>query len=76
MSEKHEKVCRVLNYFEHFLVFVSSVSDFILVSVFPSLIGVSLGIASLAAEIKICIISAEFKKYKAIIKKTIKSMMK
>ena len=76
MSEKHEKVCRILNYFKHFLVFVSSVSGFILVSLFPSLIGVSLGIASSAVGIKICVISAEFKKYKAIIKKIIKSMIK
>ena len=28
MSKKHKKVCRALNWFEHFLIFVSAVSSF------------------------------------------------
>ena len=39
MSEKHEKVCKALNYFQHFLVFVSGVSGCVLTSVFASLVG-------------------------------------
>ena len=68
MSEMHKKVYRVLNYFEHFLVFVSAVSGFASVFVFASLVGVSVGIASSEVGIKICAITAGFKKYKSIIK--------
>ena len=64
MSEKHKKVCRVLNYFEHFVVFVSSVSDCISISVFASLAGVSVGIASSVVGLEICAITAGTKKYK------------
>ena len=46
MSEKHKKVCRALNYFEHFLVFVSAVSDGVSIFPFDSLVGVPVGIAS------------------------------
>ena len=64
MSEKHKKVCRVLNYFEHFVVFVSSVKDCISISVFASLASVSVGIASSAVGLEICAITAGTKKYK------------
>ena len=46
MSEKHKKACRSLNYFKHFLVFVSAVSGCVSVSAMASLVGVTLGIAS------------------------------
>ena len=48
MSEKHKNVCRVLNYFEHFLAFVSAVSGCVSVSAFASLVGVFGSIASSA----------------------------
>ena len=48
MNEKHEKVCRALHYFEHFLVFVSTVSRCVSISAFTSLVGVPVGIASSA----------------------------
>ena len=54
MSEKHEKVCRAFNYFEHFLVSISVVSDCVSISAFTSLVGVPLVIASSAVELKIC----------------------
>ena len=60
MNQKHKKVCSVLNYSEHFLVFVSAVSGCVSISVFVSLIGVPLG----------TVISAPgLKTYKSIIKK-------
>ena len=34
MSEKHKKVCKTLNYLEHFLVFVSAVNGCVSISVF------------------------------------------
>ena len=53
MSEKHEKVWRTLNYFEHFLIFISVVRGCVSVSAFASLVGVPVGIASSAVGIKL-----------------------
>ena len=63
MSETHKKVCRVLNYFEHFLVFVSAVNFCVSISAFASLVGVPVCIATSAIGIKICVITAAIKKY-------------
>ena len=68
MSEKHKKVCRALNYFEHFLVFVSELSGCVSISAFASLVGFPVGIASSAVGLKICAITAGIKKFKSIIK--------
>ena len=48
MSEKHNKLCRTLNSFRHFLAFVSTVSRCVLISEFASLVGIPVGIASSA----------------------------
>ena len=69
MSENHEKVCRALNYFGHFLIFVSTVSDCFSISAFASLIGVPVGIKSSTVRITICTIAAGIKKHKSMIKK-------
>ena len=53
MNEKHKKVCMALHYFEHFLVFVSAVSGYVPISASASLVGVSLGLASSAAGLKL-----------------------
>ena len=68
MSEKHKKMCRVLNYFKHFLFFISVVSG-VSISAFASLAGIPVGIGSSAVGLKICGITAGIKKYKLIIKK-------
>ena len=52
---------RALSYFGHFLVLISTVSGSISISAFASLIGVPVGIASSAVELKICAITAGFK---------------
>ena len=75
MSENQKKVCRALNYFEVFLVFVSAVSGCVSISKFPSLVDTHIGIASSARGIKICAINAGIKKYKPIIKRKEKSMI-
>ena len=62
-------MCRVLKYFEHFLVFVSAVTGCVLIFVFASLVGVPVGIASSAVEIKTCAVIARIKKYKLVVKK-------
>ena len=54
MSEKHNKVCSALNDFEPFFVFVSAFSGCVSISVFASLVGVPVGIASSAIGLKIC----------------------
>ena len=53
MNGKHKKVCMALHYFEHFLVFVSAVSGYVPISASASLVGVSLGLASSAAGLKL-----------------------
>ena len=53
MNEKHKKVCMALHYFEHFLVFVFAVSSCVPISASASLFGVSVGLASSAAGLKL-----------------------
>ena len=62
-------MCRALNYFEHFLVFVSVVNRCVSDSAFTSLASLSVGIASSAVELNICATTAEIIKYNSIIKK-------
>ena len=62
-SEKHKKVCRALNYFEHFLVSIYAVSGCASIFSFASLLRVPVGIASSAVGLRICAITAEAKKY-------------
>ena len=69
MSRKHKKVCPTLNYIEHFLNLTSTITGCISISAFASLIDISIGL-------KICAVTAEIKKYKSIIKKKKRSMMK
>ena len=66
MSMKREKV---LNYIEHLIILISAVTGCIPISAFASLVGIPVGITSSATGLKICIINAEIKKYKSIIKK-------
>ena len=69
MSENHKKAWRTLNYFKHFLIFVSATDDSAWVSAFVSLFDVPVGTVSSAVELKIWAITAGIKKYKSIIKK-------
>ena len=75
MNEKHKKVWRALNYFDHFHVFVSIISGCVSMSTVVSLVGVSVGTASSAVRLKICAITAAIKNYKSVIKKIRKSMI-
>ena len=43
MNEKCKKMCRTLNYFEHLLLFVSSVTACVSISTFALLVGVLVG---------------------------------
>ena len=66
MSEKHKKVCRALNNFEHFLIFSSAFSGYVSIFAFASLVFVPVGITISAVGIKI---TAGIKKDTSIIKK-------
>ena len=74
MSEKHKKKCRVINYFEDFLVFILAVSGCVSNFALASFAVVPVGIANSAVELKFCAITAYIKKYKSIIRG--KSMIK
>ena len=47
-SKKLKKVCRVLPYIEHLLILASTVTGCVSISAFAPLVGIPIGIASLA----------------------------
>ena len=53
MSEKYKKTCKYLNYIEHLLLLVSSVTGCVSISAFTSLVCVPVGIMSPAVGLKI-----------------------
>ena len=57
-------MCKILNCFEHFLVFISAVSSCVSISAFTSLVGVLVGISISAVALKTYVIIARIKKYK------------
>ena len=69
MSKKHRKVCRVLNDIDHSHIVISTVTRCVSISVFASLVGSHIGITSSAIGLKVCVITAEIKRYKLMIKK-------
>ena len=68
MSKKHKKL-RVLNYIDHLLIVVSTITGCVSISALASLVDIPVGITSSAIELKICAITAGIQKYKSIIKK-------
>ena len=60
--KKHKKVCTSLNYIEHVLILVSTITRCISISAFTSLIGIPVGITSSEIELKICVIATRIKK--------------
>ena len=67
ISKKQVNLCRVLNYIDHTLIAVSTVTVCVSTSVFPSIHCIPLGISSSAIDLKICVINARIQKYKSII---------
>ena len=70
MNKKHKNVCRVLNYIDHLLITISTITGCVSIFAFVSFIGIPIEIASSAIGLKICAITAGIKKYGSIIKKT------
>ena len=58
MSKKRKKNCRFLNYIEHLLILISTVTGCVSTSAFPSLLGITIGITSSTIGLKICVITA------------------
>ena len=76
MSKKHKKV-----YIESFelywaLILISTISGCVSISAFASLVGIPIGITISAVGLKICVINVQIKKYKSIINKRKRSMIK
>ena len=76
MSRKHKKVCITLNYIQNFLILASAITGCILITAFPSLLGISIGITSSAIGLNIRAIAAATKMYKSIMKKMKKNHAK
>ena len=76
MSKKHKKISRVLNYIDHLLVVISTITGWVSISAFGSFVGIPIGITSSATGIKICVITAGIKKFRSIIKKKKKKLDK
>ena len=64
MSKKHKKSCRVLNYINHILIVISTITGCILISAFSSLVGIPIGVTSSAIGLKISAITVGIKTYK------------
>ena len=69
MSEKYKKTFKYLNHVEHLLILVSAVPGCLLISTFPSLVDILIGITSSAVGIDFFSITVGIKKYKLILKK-------
>ena len=69
MTEKYKKTSKYLNYLEHMLTLVSTVTGCVSISAFTSLVAIPAGIMSSAVGIKIGATTAEIKKYKSNIRK-------
>ena len=69
VSRKQEKVCTTLNYIEHFLTLVFTVTGCVSISAFASLLVIPTWITNSAKTLKTCAMAAGIKKYKSIIKK-------
>ena len=65
-----------MNYIEHLLIVISTLTGCVSISAFASLVGIPLRITSSAVGLKICVTAAGIKKYKSIIKKRRGSMIK
>ena len=62
LSKKHKNVCRVLNYIDHLVIAISTITGCVSISAFASLVGIPIGITSSAIGLKICAITAGIKK--------------
>ena len=75
MSKKQKKGCRSLNYIDHSLIVIYTITGCVLFSAFASLVGFLTGITSFAIESNIFVITAGIKKCQLINKKKKRHMI-
>ena len=61
MGKKHKNVSRILNYIDHSLIVLSTITGCVSISAFASLVGIPIGITSCAIGLKVCGITAGIK---------------
>ena len=66
ISNKHRKICRVLNYNDHSPIVISTITGCVFISALASLVRILTGITSSGIGLKICVITTGIKKYKSI----------
>ena len=69
MSNKHKKVCRVLNYNDRLLIVISTIARCVSISAFAFLVVIPVGITGSAVGLRICAITARIKRFKSMNKK-------
>ena len=62
VSKKLKKACRFFNYIEHLIILISTVSGYVSISAFASLVGIPIGNTISAIGLNICVITARIKK--------------
>ena len=67
--KKHKQVWRALNYIDHSLIVIYTITGYVSISSFASLVGIPIWIESSIIGLNICVITAGIKKYLSIIKK-------
>ena len=58
MSKKHKNYCRILNYIDHSLIAISTITGCVSISTFASLVCIPIRITSFAIGLKNCVITA------------------
>ena len=76
MSKNYGKICASLNYILKFFFLASTITERVSISAFVPLLAVPIGFTSSAIGSKICAMTARIKKYKSIIKKKKRNMIK
>ena len=61
-SKKYKKIFRVLNYIEHSLIIIFTITGCVSISAFASLVGISIRVTSSTTGVKTCLITTEIKK--------------
>ena len=69
ISKNHKNVSRVLNYIDHSLIAISTITRCVSISAFAPLVGIPVRIRRSSIGSKSCVITAGMKRYQLIIKK-------
>ena len=62
MNEKHKKSCRVLNHIDHLPIVISTITRWVSIFAFASLVGIPIEITSSTTGLKNCAITAGIRK--------------